>query len=67
MKENQVITQNLREVLKTIMQREIEEIPDLLKDLEPKDRLNLIIRLMPFVFPKVESIHQSSGEPLNLR
>ena len=52
----QVLTRNLREILKDIMQKEIETLPELLNQLEPRDRLNLTIKLMTFVFPKVDSI-----------
>lgn len=63
---DQILTQNLREILKSIIQKEIETLPGLLEKLEPKERLNLICKLMPFVFPKVESVHQTQGEPFQL-
>ncbi|KAF0237442.1 MAG: hypothetical protein FD181_2008 [Prolixibacteraceae bacterium] len=60
----QVLTIGLRETLKTIMQKEIERLPETLEALEPKERLNVLCKLMPFVFPKVESVHPTEGEPL---
>ena len=60
----QVLTMSLRETLKTIMQKEIERLPETLEALEPKERLNVLCKLMPFVFPKVESVHPTEGEPL---
>ena len=60
---DQVLTMSLRETLKTIMKKEIENLPETLEGLEPKERLIIICKLMPFVFPKVESIHQTDGEP----
>jgi len=62
----QVLTRNLREILKEIIQKEIEMLPEQLNQLEPRDRLNLTIKLMPFVFPKVNSISHSTGEPFAL-
>ena len=62
----QVLTNDLREMLKSIMQSEIEKLPETLKALEPKDRLNVICRLMPYVFPKVEAVHHKAGEPTML-
>lgn len=61
----QVLTINLRESLKTIMQKEIEKLPETLEALEPKERLNVLCKLMPYVFPKVEAVHQTEGEPAN--
>jgi hypothetical protein len=60
----QVLTMGLRETLKTIMQKEIEKLPETLEALEPKERLNVVCKLMPFVFPKVETVHSTEGEPL---
>jgi len=51
----QISTTDLRETLKTIMQKEFETLPEVLSKLEPKERLNIICKLMPFVFPKAES------------
>jgi hypothetical protein len=61
----QVLTNSLREALKKTMKLEIERLPETLESLEPKERLNILCKLMPFIFPKVEAVHQSEGEPLN--
>jgi len=61
---DQVLTNDLRETLKSIMQNEIERLPETLEALEPKDRINIICKLMPFVFPRVEAISPNEGEPL---
>jgi len=58
----QVLTMTVRETLKSIMQKELEKIPEHLETLEAKERLNILCKLMPFVLPKVESIHPSEGE-----
>ncbi len=60
----QVLTNNLRETLKTIMQKEIEKLPETLEALDPKERLNVVCKLMPYVFPKVETVHPKEGEPM---
>ena len=60
----QVLTNNLRETLKTIMQKEIEKLPETLEALDPEERLNVVCKLMPYVFPKVETVHPKEGEPM---
>jgi len=60
----QILTKGLRETLKCIMQKEIEKLPETLESLEPKEKLNILCKLMPFVFPKVESVHPTEGEPM---
>lgn len=60
-----ILTENLRETMKGIMQQEIEKLPEQLAKLQPKDRLEIILKLMPYVFPKVEAVKASEGEPFN--
>jgi hypothetical protein len=55
---------NLREALKEIMKAEIQKLPETLEALEPKERVQIVCKLMPFVFPKIEAIHSKEGEPL---
>jgi hypothetical protein len=45
------------------MQKEIQKLPETLESLEPKERLNILCKLMPFIFPKVEAVHLAEGEP----
>ena len=62
----QALTSDLRQVLKAIMQKEIERLPETLEALDPKERLNVVCKLMPYIFPKVETVHPTEGEPLQL-
>jgi hypothetical protein len=61
---NKVLINDLREKLKSIMQQEIERLPETLATLEPKERVSIICKLMPFVFPKVDAVHPKEGEPM---
>lgn len=65
-KNEQVLTLSLRENLKSIMQNEISKLPETLEKLEPKERLNVVCKLMPYVFPRVETVHAKEGEPMRL-
>lgn len=60
---NAILTTDLRKTLKAMIQKEFEALPETLKELEPKERLNILCKLMPFVLPKVESVDSESGEP----
>ena len=53
----------IRGTLKELMQKELEQLPETLKDLEPVQRLNVICKLIPYVLPKVEAVHSEKGEP----
>ena len=58
------MTKDLRESLKTIIEKEIQKIPESLESLDSKERLNVLCKLLPYVFPKVESVHLTEGEPM---
>lgn len=55
-------TKNIREILKELMQKELNNLPDTLKGLEPAQRLSILCKLIPYVLPKIESIHHTEGE-----
>lgn len=59
------LTKELRSVLKDVLYDEIERLPERLDELDTKDRMELLVKLMPFVFPKVQSVSQSLDEPLS--
>jgi len=40
-------------------------IPHRLDELEAKDRLELLVKLMPYVFTKVQSVSQSLDKPMS--
>ncbi len=62
---NKPLTGNIRDTLKELMQKELEQLPDTLKELEPVQRLNILCKLIPYVLPKVESVIHTQGEPEN--
>ena len=59
------MTKELRVLLKDIMYQELEEIQERFSLLEPKQRIELIIKLMPYILPKVNSISHTTNEPLD--
>jgi len=62
---NKPLTGNIRETLKELMQKELEQLPETLKELDPVQRLNILCKLIPYVLPKVESVTHKLGEPEN--
>ena len=59
------LTKELRTILKDILYNELEEIEGLLDSLEPKVRLELVIKLIPFILPKVETVSHTYNEPFD--
>jgi hypothetical protein len=56
------LTKELRAALKNILHQEIELLPSHFNKLEPKDRLELLVKLLPFALPKVEPESYEIGE-----
>lgn len=58
-----LMTSELRATLKHIISKELEAIPGTLESMEPSKRLEIALRLLPYVLPKVESVKMETGEP----
>jgi hypothetical protein len=59
------LTKELRSVLKDILYQELEQIQEHLDALKSKERIELLIKLMPYVLPKVTSVSHTTNEPLD--
>jgi hypothetical protein len=53
------VTSELRKTLKAIVASELESLPGTLGELPPRERLDLLIKLLPFCMPKVNQISGS--------
>ena len=65
MKENTetILTRDLRNTLKELFKKELLKFPGYINQLQPKDKLDYLLKMMPFVLPKVENVNHESGEP----
>lgn len=61
--QKKILTTDLRNTLKSMFQKELEKLPETLELLEPKERLNILCKLMPYVMPKTGSVNYWVGEP----
>ena len=59
------VTKELRSLLKDILYNELESIEVRLEDLTPKERIEILIKLMPYAFPKLEKAHPTTNEPMD--
>ena len=53
------LTKELRTILKDVLYNELERIEELLESLESKERLELVIKILPFILPKVNKIEHT--------
>lgn len=56
------LTKELRAALKNIIHQEIELLPYHFEKLEPRDRLELLIKMLPYALPKVNTESYRIGE-----
>lgn len=56
-------TKEIRTVLKDVINNELLKIETLFEGLPPKERIELLVKLIPYVLPKVENVKASFGEP----
>ena len=59
------ITKELRSLLKDIMYDEIGALQERLDALSPKDRVELLIKLMPYALAKITSVSHTTNEQLD--
>jgi len=59
-------TLGLRDRLKLLIDRELDGLPELLNGLNGKERLDVILRLMPLIMPKAKPVHHSANEPMSM-
>lgn len=66
LKQDEAMVSDMRRCLKELMNREIVNLSNTIEQLPPEQRINILLKLMPFVLPKVDRISADSGEPLDL-
>ena len=57
------LTLELRTLLKNVVHKELELLSDHLSKLDERERLDMLIKLLQFTVPKVESINYQEDEP----
>jgi flagellar motor switch protein FliG len=65
MSEDAKTVKQIRAELKNQIYDEMENLPEHLKKLSTKDRLDILIKLMPYALPKSDKINATYGEPLD--
>lgn len=58
------LTRELRSVLKDLIHHELESLPQRLEELDPRDRLELLVKLIPYAMPRVAPVAPNTDEPI---
>ena len=59
------LSNQIRDLLKSIYEDELEKLPEYLEELTTKERLDFVIKITPYILPKLDRIHYEKGEPIN--
>ena len=59
------LTKELRSVLKDLIHKELETLHERLDLLDPKERLEVMVKLLPYVLPKVSPASHTTDEPID--
>ncbi|WP_206081816.1 hypothetical protein [Maribellus sediminis] len=59
------VTGTVREMITKSISKELESLPVLFSQLEPKEKMDALIKLMPYIIPKAEVLAEdSSSQPM---
>ena len=59
------LTSELRSLLKEMLFNELQSLPDRLDKLPDKDRIDVMLKLIPYICPKVQDVPHDKDEPFN--
>ena len=59
------LTKEVRTVLKELVFDEISQAQYHFEKLDPKERIELLIKLMPYVCPKIQTASHGQNEPMD--
>ena len=52
------LTGTVKEMLHLAVKNEVERLPSLISQLEPKEKIDAILKILPFILPKADIIPQ---------
>lgn len=56
-------TKELRERLKEVFYTELESLPSLLAELTPRERVDVLVKMSPYLLPRVEPVAFLEDDP----
>jgi hypothetical protein len=59
------LTKELRTILRDMIADELDALPATLEGLPPKERLDVVIKLLSFCLPKVQAVNGNYDSPLS--
>lgn len=57
-------TAETKEIIQKIVSNELDNIETLLKQLEPKERIDAVIKMLPYIVPKQQEVELKESKPI---
>lgn len=57
-------TAETKEIIQKIVSNELDNIEILLKQLEPKERIDAVIKMLPYIVPKQQEVELKESKPI---
>lgn len=58
-----ILTTDLRNSLKELFRKELIKFPGYINQLQPKDKMDYLLKMMPYILPKLQNVNLETGEP----
>lgn len=62
-----ISTTELRNELKNIVAKQIQKLPEYIEKLDNEQRIEFLLKLFPFVFPKINNVRYEQGDPTEFK
>lgn len=59
-------TAETKEIIQKIVSNELDNIETLLKQLEPKERIDAVIKMLPYIVPKQQEVELKESKPISI-
>lgn len=59
-------TAETKEIIQKIVSNELDNIETLLKQLEPKERIDAVIKMLPYIVPKQQEVELKEKETIHI-
>lgn len=59
-------TAETKEILQKIVSNELDNISTLLEKLEPKERIDAVIKMLPYIVPKQQEVELKESKPISI-
>lgn len=57
------LTGSVKEMITQLIENEVKHLPGLLNQMQPKEKADLVLKLLPYIIPKIASVDAPKEKP----